>query len=719
MSKSTAVAAQVAAFLARAAEALRSSYMVEAEALLVQARQLDPKRTEVLVTLGMIHISAGRPAEALPLLRRAVSLRPALAVAHGNLGLALSALGQHREAVTSLTRAVRLAPGDAQLHYNLGTVLHASGDASGARIEFAAAIAIDPAFTEALFNLGNLLREAGAVDEAERAYRTVLGLRADDLPARLNLAGLLLSASRFAEALECCEQVLASAPGLAIAQNGRANALHGLERFDEALEAFTRAAALDLDSAQIRYNLANQQLRLGLTEPAIESFRRTLALDPTHAQAAQNLLLALNYADRATGDEIAGACRHWAPVAVPAAAPAALTAAGQRFRAGVTGAPGETVQPRLSGSRLRLGFVSADLRLHSVASFLLPLLESLDPGRFEVFCYANQSIQDGMTQRLQAASSVWRDILPLDDRAAARMIAEDAIDLLVDLSGYTAGHRLGVFAYRPAPVQVSWLGYPASTGQPFIDARIVDAITDPADPSDAIEPAHRAPDTRGSERLLRLDRCFVCYQPSADLTEAIQAVVVRDPRAPLVFGSFNNLAKLSESTIALWSAALVAVPGSRLVLKAAGTEQAGVRIRLLAAFASHGVLPERLRFLPRAPTLAAHLACYADVDIALDSYPYHGTTTSCEALTMGVPVVSLIGDRHASRVGASLLAAAGTPQWAVDTHAAFAGRVAELAEDIRSGRFVRSALQQQIKASSLCDAGAFARAFTQAVIKLA
>jgi len=618
--------------------------------------------------------------------------------------------------VTSLTRAARLAPGDAQLHYNLGTVLHAGGDASDARAEFAAAIEIDPTFADAHYNLGNLLREAGALDEAERAYRTVLGLRVDDLPARLNLAGLLLSASHFAEALECYEQVLCSAPGLATAQNGRANALHGLERFDEALDAFTRAAALDPDSAQIRYNLANQQLRLGLTEPAIESFRRTLALDQTHAQAAQNVLLALNYSDRATGHEIAGACRQWARVAVPDAAPAARSAAGQRSRAGLTRATGEAVQPRVPGLRLRLGFVSADLRLHSVAFFLMPLLESLDPDRVEVFCYANQSLQDGMTQRLQAASSVWRDILPLDDQTAARMIAEDAIDLLVDLSGYTAGHRLGVFARRPAPVQVSWLGYPASTGQPFIDARIVDSITDPVDPADA---AVAAPDTHAKERLLRLDRCFVCYQPPRDLTEATQAVVARDPHAPLVFGSFNNLAKLSEATIALWAAALCAVPASQLVLKAAGTEQAGVRTRLLAAFTSHGIEPSRLRFLPRAPSLAAHLSCYADIDIALDTYPYHGTTTTCEALTRGVPVVSLIGDRHASRVGASLLAAAGMPQWAVDTHAAFAGRVAELAEHIRSGRFVRSALQQQIKASPLCDAGAFARAFTEAVIKLA
>ncbi len=696
--------------LAQALRAIQSGWWSDARTLLEQAQQIDGRRPDVLINLGLACLNSGAPRDALVPLKKAVALRPDIPDAHSNLGLALSASGRHKDAVASLVRAVRLAPGDAHLHHDRGVVCHAAGDTTAALAAFRQALALQPGLVESRFNLGNLLRLDGQPAAAEAAWREVLLAAPGHLPSAQNLGSLLVTQGRAAEALQCFESILPGHDSVAALHNGRGNALHDLGRLDEALDAFARAAAVDPDSAEIRYNLANQQLQLGRVDAAIDAFRQVLRLDPGHAQAAQNLLYSLNYSDSAPAAEIA--CEHWAFAQVVAGERVPLP--GQPARKG--GANGRMVTPSaastppvqtpLPGVPLRIGFVSADLRTHSVAWFLLPLLEAIDRTRFEVHCYPNSAKADAMTQRLRAASAGWHPIDTLDDAAAARQVRDDRIDLLIDLSGHSAGQRLGVFARHAAPTQATWLGYPNTTGLAAIDVRLVDAITDPDDGT---------AQALASERLSRIPGCFVCYGPPAEAppVEARRAV---GSGGPIVFGSFNNLQKISAATLDLWSAVLAAEPDALLALKAGSLEQPGVQARLRQAFAARGIDPARLRFLPRDADVAGHLARYGGIDVALDTCPDHGTPTTCEARWMGVPVVSLAGDRHASRVGPSLLSAAGCTRWIAQDRDTFVTAALEAARAAVADPEARLRLRAQLASSLLLDRARFAGHFGAAVL---
>jgi protein O-GlcNAc transferase len=694
----------VTELLAQALRAIQAGWWSDARMLLEQAQQIDGRRPDVLINLGLACLNGGQPRDALAPLKKAVALRPDIPDAHSNLGLALSATGRHKDAVASLVRAVRLAPDDAHLRHDLGVVSHAAGDDAAAIAAFRAALEREPGLVDARFNLGNLLRLDGQAAAAEQAWREVLAAVPGHLPSALNLGSLLAGQGRAAEALACFEGVLPANDGVAALHNGRGNALHDLGRLDDALDAYARAAALDPDSAEIRYSLANQQLQLGLVDAAIDTFRQVLRLDPAHAQGAQNLLYALNYSDTADAAQVARMHLEWAPVAAglqsgPPASPARKGGAPVRPSAQPSAAP------PAAGAPLRIGFVSADLRSHSVAWFLLPLLEALDPARFEVHCYPNGDRVDAMTDRLRAASAGWHPIDRLDDAAAARQVRADRIDLLVDLSGHSAGQRLGLFARRAAPRQATWLGYPNTTGLPAIDVRLVDAVTDPDE--DGVQ-------ALASERLLRIPGCFVCYGPPPD-APSVEARRATGAGGSIVFGSFNNLQKVSATTLDLWSAVLAAEPDALLALKAGSLEQSGVQARLRQGFAARGVDPARLRFLPRDPDVPGHLARYAGIDVALDTFPYHGTTTTCEALWMGVPVVALAGDRHASRVGASLLSAAGRAQWCAPDRDGFVAAALAAAHGALDDPAGRLRLREQLASSLLLDRARFAANFAAVV----
>jgi len=694
----------VTELLAQGLRAIQAGWWSDARTLLEQAQQIDGRRPDVLINLGLACLNGGQPRDALAPLKKAVALRPDIPDAHSNLGLALSATGRHKDAVASLARAVRLAPDDAHLRHDLGVVCHAAGDTAAAIAAFRAALEREPGLVDARFNLGNLLRLAGEPAAAEAAWREVLAAAPGHLPSALNLGSLLVTLGRAADALVSFESVLPANDGVAALHNGRGNALHDLGRLDEALDAFARAAVLDPDSAEIRYNLANQQLQLGLVAAAIDTFRQVLRLDPAHAQAAQNLLYALNYSDSVGAAEVARTHLEWAAVA--AGAPAHQPASPPR-KGGAVARP--TAQPATvppaTGSPLRIGFVSADLRTHSVAWFLLPLLEAIDHARFEVHCYPNSDRVDATTERLRAASAGWHPIHALDDAAAARQVRDDRIDLLVDLSGHSAGQRLGLFTRRPAPRQATWLGYPNTTGLLAIDFRLVDALTDPDE--DAAQ-------ALASERLLRIPGCFVCYGPPPD-APPVESRRAAGGGGPIVFGSFNNLQKVSAATLDLWAAVLAAEPEALLALKAGSLEQPGVQARLQQGFAARGLDPARLRFLPRDPDVPGHLARYAGIDVALDTFPYHGTTTTCEALWMGVPVVTLAGDRHASRVGASLLSAAGCPESCVTDPAGYVAAARAAAHAALADPAGRARRRDQLMTSLLLDRTRFAAHFAAVV----
>jgi predicted O-linked N-acetylglucosamine transferase (SPINDLY family) len=361
--------------------------------------------------------------------------------------------------------------------------------------------------------------------------------------------------------------------------------------------------------------------------------------------------------------------------------------------------------------RLTLGFVSSDLRTHSISWFLLPLLANLDRKAFRVACYDTGVKADRVTERLRRLSDVWRNLPRLTPSALSAQIRADGVDIAIDLSGHTAGHRLATLHMRPAPLQVTWLGYPNTTGVRAIDLRIVDAVTDPLMDDGA---SSERPSTVATERLLRLPECFLCYGPPDDALEP----TMPEPGGSsggVVFGSFSTLSKVNDACAALWAKVLGAVPGSRLLLKNRAFATPAVRDRVVRRLAAAGLDPARIEAAAWTDSTADHLAYYRRLHIALDTWPYCGTTTTCEALWMGVPVVTLAGATHASRVGASLLTTTELTDLIARTEEEYVSIAAALAADPARIAALRSSLRERMRRSPLCDAPGFAARFGAAL----
>jgi predicted O-linked N-acetylglucosamine transferase (SPINDLY family) len=346
--------------------------------------------------------------------------------------------------------------------------------------------------------------------------------------------------------------------------------------------------------------------------------------------------------------------------------------------------------------RLRIGYVSPDFRSHAVCSFSMPLISSHNRQEFEIYLYANVEDPDAITQEFRQQADAWRDIFGMPNDQAAQLIRDDQIDILIDLAGHTSGNRLLVFAQKPAPIQVTYLGYPATTGMETIDYRLTDAHADPPGLTDAF----------CTEKLVRLPQTTWCFK--ARLRSSDVSPLPAISNGYVTFGSFNNFSKTNEPLYDLWAKVLHAVPNSRLLFKARPFSSQAVLSRVAARFDQLGVARDRVD-LRRWVPLPDHLAAYNSVDIALDSFPYHGTTTTCEAMWMGVPTITLAGDSHLSRVGLSLMTNAGLGQFVAQNKREYVEIAANLAKDIPKLAALRARLRSQMSASPLMDKAAFAR----------
>jgi len=449
------------------------------------------------------------------------------------------------------------------------------------------------------------------------------------------------------------------------------NAWSELGELDSAVLYYERARDLQPNNHVIRYNLGLNQLWRGYIDAAIDELGIASRLQPEYLPAQNSYIMALHNSDRVTAEEIATTIREW----------------GGRFAAQHPEEP----QPERADSsrRLRVGFVSGDFRTHSVAHFFEPIASERDRSSFEYFFYSNSALRDAVTERLRTYADTWRDVWQLSDDALVQQIRADGIDVLVDLSGHTAFNRLAVFARRAAPVQVSYLGYPDSTGLPTIDYRITDAMTDP----------HPLADSLHSEGLLRLPDAQWCFRPFGAI--AAPGPLPAREAGFVSFGSFNNLTKASETMLRCWREILAGSTTSRLRLTR--VRSAARAAEIVAMFEREGIAPERIECVTYRSEVP-HGRQYAGVDIALDHYPYNGVTTTCETLYAGVPVVSLHGRHCASRSGLSILSSlelgelvASTPEQYVRIALELAGnlsRLEQLRADLR-GRFERSPLRDE------------------------
>jgi protein O-GlcNAc transferase len=516
-------------------------------------------------------------------------------------------------------------------------------------------------------------------------YRTAIQGAPQRIGWWLAVAKLAIDLGLIDQAIEAAERVLQAHPAQAEATVLLASALlrrRDFTRMAQVLAAAPKGGAQASNVANLTGTMLVQQGRIAEGLAAMRPIKRLAPRSPT---LQMSRVMYLNYDPDLSRADLFREHRAFGAAFRNAVAPLAPPDAG----------------PRDPQRRLRIGYLSPDFRTHSVAYFVAPIFEAFDRERFETIGYAHVTKPDHVTEHLRGLTSEWRDVSALDDAELARLIRADRIDILVELAGFTKDSRLLACTARPAPIQISYLGYPNTTGLPQIGYRITDHHADPDDADDFY-----------SETLIRLPRCFLAFAAPEQAPEVEPPPVLR--KGVVTFGSFNNLAKVNGKVVALWAEVLRAVPQSGLLLKASGSGDPTAQRHLRSAFAAAGVDPDRIEFAPYAATARAHLEAYREVDVALDTFPYNGTTTTCEALWMGVPVVTLAGERHAARVGASLLGAAGFAAGIAERPADYVTTARLLAEQRQLLAALRANLRGDMARSPLCDAARHARALEEA-----
>ncbi len=643
-----------------------------------RALELRPDSAEAQSNLGNALKDQGKLEEAIACHRRALELNPDSAEAQINLGAALSDLGKREEAIACYRRAVELKPDFAEAQNNLGNALRDQGNLEEAIACHRRALELKPDYAEAQNNLGVALSRIGRLEEAIAGYRRALELRPDFAWAQNNLGIALSSIGRLGEAIACYRRALELEPDFAVAQNNLGNAFKDQGKLVEAIVCYHRALELQPGFAEAENNLGNAFKDQGKLEEAIAGYRRALELRPDYPEAHSNLLCTLQYRTGVTLAALAVAHaeydrQHAAPLRAPLVRHEKI---------------------RRSHRRPRIGFVSPDLGRHPVGFFLVRTLENLSQEQQETICYSDRIVKDGLTHRLQTAATRWRDVFAMSHEALAGQVREDGIDILFDLAGHTARNRLLVFARKPAPIQVSWIGYEGTTGLAVMDYLLVDRFMVP----------------EGSERhyretVLRMPDGYVCYDPPETAPPVGPPPALE--RGFATFGSFNNLAKITPEVVAVWAKILLRAPTTRLVIKYRGLEDSAVKERFLQLFAAHGVGPQRLDLLP-ASSYSDYLATYHQVDLTLDPFPFSGSTITCESLWMGVPVITCPGETFASRHSLSHLSNVGLTETIARDWEEYVELAVSLASDRPRLAALRSGLRERMSASPLCDGKRFA-----------
>jgi predicted O-linked N-acetylglucosamine transferase (SPINDLY family) len=557
-------------------------------------------------------------------------------------GIAHHRAGRLKEAAAFYRQVLSREPANPDALHLLGVIAQQRGEFAASIELIARAIAANPAVAEYHYNLGNSHFAMGNFAIAAKSFFEAEKRKSDFADAIFNLANALVNDGRVEEAIAAYNRVLKIRP--------------------------RDAATLD--------NLARVLKDNGQLDDALALFRQALESRPDFAAAHSDLIYALHFHPDSDSSVLLAECRNWAerherPLA------------GSRYSHGQRAVT--------SAGRLKIGFISADFRRHPVGRFMLPLLENLDPKNLEVSCYSDVKFPDSLTTQLQPRSHHWRQTANLTDADLARMIHEDRIDILIDLSLHTPGNRLGVFARKPAPVQATWLGYAGTTGLETVDLRLTDRFIDPP-----------GGDEFYSERSVRLPNCFWCYQAPEKSPEINP--LPAEKNGFLTFGSFNHFTKISATVLDVWASILSSVPRSRLVIHCHRDRHGHVALQY---FSARGISESRIEFTGLQP-LEKYLAEYHRIDIALDSFPYGGGMTTCDALWMGVPVITLRGRTAVGRGGASILSNLQMPDWIAETPESYADLARKWAGDPKGLAAVRATLRDRMARSPLMDARQFA-----------
>jgi len=613
-------------------------------------REIGVNPAEASYLKGLSLLKQDRAGDAAAAFRQTIRLAPKVAIAHHMLGVALQKLGQLDEADAAISKAIGLDRHQADFFANRALVRIGHQRFGAAMEDARSALRIAPRHIGAWCNLALAQLGDKQFTQAAATYMRVVEIAPDFEPAHDNMAVAILEIEEPADALAAARAYVAAAP--------------------------RRALAWRL--------LGDSWRELGDSRPAWEAYQKSLELGPDDIFTNVGLLFHMNYLDNVGDNTRLAAIGNLTRILRSSARPL-------RHRADATAAE----RP------MRLGIVSGDFREHSVSQFLLDLLPHMGDQGLSLVAYQTKKRTDAVTERLRPNFGAWRDITDVSDEAAAQLIRKDRIDILVDLSGLTAGERQKLFAMRPAPLAITWLGYSATTANPEIDYVVCNADVMP-----------QQEEAFFTERPLRLAGPHICFsRPAANLPAAVDDGQFR-------FGSFNRLNKLSDRTVRVWSRILAAAPQTTLVLKTAALAVPAARDETLARFAAQGIAPDRLELIGRTPTREGHLELYGRISLALDPWPYSGTTTTMEALAMGVPVLALNDGPFISRVSASLLNQAGLQNWVAASEDDYVDKAVAAAMAGAPDGDERLTLREQVMNSPICDPIAFSAEFAGAMRRI-
>jgi len=583
---------------------------------------------------------------------------------------------QFNKALTLLEKLANSAQHDPQVFAMLGFVSAKSGHQKTAADYYRKALSLRPDNAQLLFNLGHILFETGEHSDAISALKKALNQQPSHRDAANTLAHIFIARGQFTDAENVLRTAIRMHPRDAELHSNLGAVLKNSGYVDQAAEYFQKALAIN-PQLPAYANYAATLSDQGRFNESIATYREGLRRHPLDPAGYSNMLLTLNYIADSRPDSVFKEHRGW------------IKTLGNHV-------PRTTQHSnaRDAKKKLRIGYVSSDFRTHSVANYIEPILAAHSRENVAVYCYASVPRPDETTRRLKSLSDYWRNTTTLNPHQLAEQVLSDHIDILVDLAGHTAHNRLPVFALKPAPVQVTYLGYPNTTGLDTIDYRLTDDIADPPGEEEFY-----------TEQLIRLPGCFLCYQPPITAPEV--AILPAETAGYITFGSFNNLSKINNDVISLWGKILRSVPNSLMLLKNPALTDPARRSHYQALFKNHGIEPDRIKLRGHTPTREEHLGTYAEVDIALDTFPYNGTTTTCEALYMGVPVITLSGKSHRNRVGASLLESIDKTQWVAKSQDDYVSIATSLASNVQELADIRHQLRTQLLASDLCNAENF------------
>lgn len=655
----------------------------EAQQLLIAILEREPRHSDSLYLLGSIAAQSRDLDLAEQFLRQALAIdsrKTPYWILYGNV---LQYKNQWDASAECYRAALALDPNCVDAYYNWGNTFEKQQRNREATECFETALRLLPGHIQARNNLANQYRNLGRLDEAAHHLELAHRQEPRSVPVILNLGNVYMAMNRYPDAIDRFDAAIRLMPELSVLYNNKGNALRNLTRIEESLAAYRQALALEPDRAEFHVNLGIGLQMQGRLAEALDAFRKAMALAPENAAAYGAGLFSLHYDHNLSPQDLCEAHREWA----------------RRYAPPTPRKP--HANSRDAERRLRIGLVSPDFRQHPVAFFTLPLLEAHDEERYEILCYSAGSKSDAWTERMRTAADGWCDASGLSDLELAERMERDEIDIAVDLAGHTAGGRLLALARKPAPVALSWLGYFNTTGMETMDYLLVDPIVAP--------PEEQAPFI---EKPLRLDGCYLAYT-GPDYAPEVSPLPAAT-NGHITFGCCNTLSKVTDDVVKLWARLLHRVPLSRLILKNSILDDGHSRQLYWELFAREGIHRHRVDLLGSSPHREM-LAAYSHIDIALDPFPYNGGTTTCEALWMGVPVITQAGNRFVSRVGATILTNAGFPAWVTHSPDQYIEQAAALAADPEALSRIRAGLRGAVQHSTLGDTTQFTRRWEHAL----